>query len=350
MRSIASDRESPRGRGRAAAARGDDPPCSWLASTTTRSPRSRPERRTPARSPGRRAWLAVPRSRDIAIQPASAMIQPLSAWWPITVASTRQRDLVEPAHAEAGHHQVEEHVDARAHLGDAREGLAEERGGRGADAHHRRAHGRRRAGAARRAPRLRARAAPRRGSRPRCATCRSCRRASSRRAELAEAAPIASSSAASGFTPARWSSVSISTSAGSARPSRFGESRQRPRRLDAVEDHAELAARAAQRGHARELAGRDADRVEDVAEAAAKKHSRFLERGDRDGPGAPPSAMARDLMRLRGLHVRAQRHAQRNAAAQSRAQLRSTRARSMTSAGVSRSRSGQGAPVSGACR
>ena len=89
------------------------------------------------RSPGRPPALAVPRSRDIAIQPASVIVQPFSRWWPITVGQHRERDLVGPADPDAGLEEVEEHADAGAELGQPVEASARSSGRRRAGADHR---------------------------------------------------------------------------------------------------------------------------------------------------------------------------------------------------------------------
>ena len=83
--------------------------------------------------PGRRGWLAVPRSRLRAIQPASMRVQPFSS-----VADDggedREGDVVQFADADAGHDEVEEDEDAGADFGDAVEFFGEVRGRGGADA------------------------------------------------------------------------------------------------------------------------------------------------------------------------------------------------------------------------
>ena len=59
----------------------------------------------------------MPRSRDIAIQPASVIVQPFSGWWPMTVASTESAISSVRADADAGLEQVEEDADPGAELG-----------------------------------------------------------------------------------------------------------------------------------------------------------------------------------------------------------------------------------------
>jgi hypothetical protein len=90
-------------------------------------------RRTPGRTQST-GWSCVPRSRLMAIQPASTSSQPLSAWWPMTVPSTL-RAISSARHTpRPQHHQVVEDVDAGPHLGHAIQRSADKRRGRAAHA------------------------------------------------------------------------------------------------------------------------------------------------------------------------------------------------------------------------
>jgi hypothetical protein len=62
-------------------------------------------------------------------------------------------------------------------------------------------------------------------------------------------------------------------------------------------------------GDLRQLLRRDADRVEDVGDAVGGEILGFGEGRDGDAAGLSGQRQARHLDRLRGLHVRAQRHA-----------------------------------------
>ena len=75
-----------------------------------------------------------------------------------------------------------------------------------------------------------------------------------------------------------------------------------------VGDHDDLRAGGVQLAHLLQLLRRDADRVEDVRDAVAEKIFRLGQGGDGDAAWLAGERQARDLDRLGGLHVRAQRH------------------------------------------
>ena len=111
-------------------------------------------------------------------------------------------------------------------------------------------------------------------------------------------------------------------------------------RVRIVGDHDDVRAGGVQLGHLVQLLRRDADRIEDVADAVRGEIFRLGEGGDGDAARLARQRQARHVDRLGGLHVRPQRHAMaRRRRPPSRAMLRSRIGRSSTRQGVGRSAS-----------